>query len=122
MTLAVTAIGAMFCGFLSNHIDIAPNFAGTLVALTNTVATIPGITVPFAVSALTEKDVSIYHSYKTRSVQPDVIFYRILLALGGLFSGSQWHCMQSNLPYLQYLDLVKSKNGINLIKMGKINR
>ncbi|KAL1494067.1 hypothetical protein ABEB36_009724 [Hypothenemus hampei] len=59
MTLAVTAIGGMFCGFLSNHIDIAPNFAGTLVAITNTVATIPGITVPFVVSLLTEKDPSI---------------------------------------------------------------
>ncbi|XP_019762059.1 sialin isoform X2 [Dendroctonus ponderosae] len=59
MTLAVTAIGGMFCGFLSNHIDIAPNFAGTLVAVTNTVATIPGIAVPFVVSALTKKDDSI---------------------------------------------------------------
>lgn len=26
--LGVTCIGGMFCGFLSNHIDIAPNFAG----------------------------------------------------------------------------------------------
>ncbi|CAG9774092.1 unnamed protein product [Ceutorhynchus assimilis] len=59
MTCAVTAIGAMFCGFLANHIDIAPNFAGTLVAVTNCIATIPGIAVPFAVSALTEKDPSI---------------------------------------------------------------
>ncbi|KAF5270712.1 hypothetical protein FQA39_LY01450 [Lamprigera yunnana] len=42
MTLAITAIGGMFSGYLSNHIDIAPNFAGTLVALTNTAATIPG--------------------------------------------------------------------------------
>ncbi|XP_050311357.1 sialin [Anthonomus grandis grandis] len=59
MTLAVTFIGAMFCGFLSNHIDISPNFAGTLVAVTNTVATIPGIAVPFVVSALTEHDESL---------------------------------------------------------------
>ncbi|XP_045451418.1 sialin [Melitaea cinxia] len=51
--LAVTAIGGMFCGFLSNHIDIAPNFAGTLMALTNTVATIPGIVVPIFVGVLT---------------------------------------------------------------------
>ncbi|XP_066253902.1 sialin [Euwallacea similis] len=59
MTLAVTAIGGMFSGFLSNHIDISPNFAGTLVAITNTVATIPGIAVPFVVNTLTAKDPSI---------------------------------------------------------------
>ncbi|CAH2233463.1 jg7902 [Pararge aegeria aegeria] len=51
--LGVTAIGGMFCGFLSNHIDIAPNFAGTLMAMTNTVATIPGIVVPIFVGVLT---------------------------------------------------------------------
>lgn len=28
--IAVTSIGAMFSGFLSNHIDLAPNFAGRL--------------------------------------------------------------------------------------------
>lgn len=59
MTIAVTAIGGMFTGFLSNHIDIAPNYAGTLVAVTNTAATIPGIVVPFFVGWLTEADVSI---------------------------------------------------------------
>ncbi|XP_028161269.1 sialin [Ostrinia nubilalis] len=51
--IGVTSIGGMFCGFLSNHIDIAPNFAGTLMALTNTVATIPGIVVPLFVGVLT---------------------------------------------------------------------
>nr|CAH7740045.1 unnamed protein product [Callosobruchus chinensis] len=59
MTVAVMSIGGMFCGFLSNHIDIAPNFAGTLMALTNTVATIPGIIVPVFVGKLTESDHSI---------------------------------------------------------------
>lgn len=59
MTIAVMCIGGMFCGFLSNHIDIAPNFAGTLMAITNTVATIPGILVPMFVGKLTESDVSI---------------------------------------------------------------
>ncbi|CAH2043320.1 unnamed protein product, partial [Iphiclides podalirius] len=53
MAVGVTSIGGMFCGFLSNHIDIAPNFAGTLMALTNTVATIPGMVVPIFVGVLT---------------------------------------------------------------------
>ncbi|XP_004926297.1 ec74 protein isoform X1 [Bombyx mori] len=53
MAVGITSIGGMFCGFLSNHIDIAPNFAGTLMAMTNTVATIPGIVVPIFVGILT---------------------------------------------------------------------
>ncbi|XP_017886979.1 putative inorganic phosphate cotransporter [Ceratina calcarata] len=53
MTIGVTCIGGMYCGFLANHIDIAPNFAGTLVAITNCVATIPGFVVPIFVGKLT---------------------------------------------------------------------
>ncbi|XP_015126787.1 sialin [Diachasma alloeum] len=56
MTIGVTCIGGMYCGFLANHIDIAPNFAGTLVAITNAVATIPGIVVPIAVGHLTSSN------------------------------------------------------------------
>ncbi|XP_063386948.1 sialin [Cydia fagiglandana] len=54
MAIGVTCVGGMFCGFLSNHIDIAPNFAGTLMAITNTVATIPGIVVPIFVGEITK--------------------------------------------------------------------
>jgi ACS family sodium-dependent inorganic phosphate cotransporter len=59
MTVAITSIGGMFCGFLSNHIDIAPKYAGTLMAVTNTVATIPGIVVPIIVGKLTHVDPTI---------------------------------------------------------------
>lgn len=58
MTIGVTCIGGMYCGFLSNHIDIAPNFAGTLVAITNCIATIPGFIVPIFVGKLTHGNVS----------------------------------------------------------------
>ncbi|XP_053973798.1 putative inorganic phosphate cotransporter isoform X2 [Hylaeus volcanicus] len=58
MTIGVTCIGGMYSGFLSNHIDIAPNFAGTLVAITNCVATIPGFVVPIFVGKLTHGNVS----------------------------------------------------------------
>lgn len=56
MTVAITAIGGMFSGYLSNHIDIAPNFAGTLIAITNTFATVPGIVVPVIVGELTQRN------------------------------------------------------------------
>lgn len=58
MAIGITTIGGMFCGFLSNHIDIAPNYAGTLMAITNTSATLPGIIVPVFVGVMTHGNVS----------------------------------------------------------------
>ncbi|XP_026321609.1 sialin [Hyposmocoma kahamanoa] len=57
MAIAVTSYGGMFCGFLSNHIDIAPNYAGSLMAITNTVATIPGIVVPVFVGSFIDNKI-----------------------------------------------------------------
>ena len=58
MIVAVTAFGSMFSGVFSNHTDIASNFAGTLMAVTNMVATIPGFLVPALVGTMTHGTVS----------------------------------------------------------------
>lgn len=58
LTLGTMFIGGMYPGFLSNHIDIAPNFAGILMGITNTFATIPGIVVPSFVGYMTHGNVS----------------------------------------------------------------
>lgn len=52
--LAVMFYGSMFSGVFSNHSDLAPNFAGTLMALTNMLATVPGFVVPMLVGVLTD--------------------------------------------------------------------
>lgn len=52
-TLAVMFYASMFSGVFSNQADLAPNFAGTLMAVTNMVATIPGFLVPVVVGYLT---------------------------------------------------------------------
>lgn len=59
MTLGTMFIAGMYCGFLSNHIDIASNYAGTLMALTNTAATIPGFIVPVFVGEMTHGNQSL---------------------------------------------------------------
>ncbi|KAK3872158.1 hypothetical protein Pcinc_022759 [Petrolisthes cinctipes] len=53
LTLGTMFVGGMYSGFLSNHIDIAPPFAGTLMGISNTFATIPGIIVPSVVGYVT---------------------------------------------------------------------
>nr|CAG4648619.1 EOG090X04X8 [Polyphemus pediculus] len=59
MTLGTMFMAGMYCGFLSNHIDIASNYAGTLMAITNTFATIPGFIVPVFVGELTHGNQSL---------------------------------------------------------------
>ena len=41
-SLALACYGSMFCGVFSNHADLSPSLAGTLMAVTNTAATLPG--------------------------------------------------------------------------------
>ena len=45
--------GVAFSGYMINHGDIAPLFAGTLFGLTNVAATVPGIVAPYVVGAIT---------------------------------------------------------------------
>jgi len=40
-------------GFLTNHIDIAPNFAGTLYGVTNCIASIPSFVAPQTAGLMT---------------------------------------------------------------------
>ncbi|CAF0779789.1 unnamed protein product [Didymodactylos carnosus] len=56
ITCAVACIGFHSCGSLISHLDIASNYAGTLVGLTNTLATIPGFVGPYFVGAVTNNN------------------------------------------------------------------
>ncbi|XP_068248075.1 putative inorganic phosphate cotransporter [Palaemon carinicauda] len=49
---AVGLNGAVYSGYMNSHLDIAPNFAGTLMGITNTAATVPGFLAPQIVGML----------------------------------------------------------------------
>ena len=53
VVIAVGSSGLAMSGFGVNHLDLAPEHAGTLMGLTNTLATIPGFLGPQVVGALT---------------------------------------------------------------------
>uniref|UniRef100_A0AAX7SZG8 Sialin n=1 Tax=Astatotilapia calliptera TaxID=8154 RepID=A0AAX7SZG8_ASTCA len=62
-TLAVTFLtissslgGVSASGFNINHLDIAPSYAGILLGITNTFATIPGMVGPVIARALTQQN------------------------------------------------------------------
>uniref|UniRef100_L7MUI5 Sialin n=1 Tax=Xenopus tropicalis TaxID=8364 RepID=L7MUI5_XENTR len=53
LTLSTTLGGFSVAGYGINHLDIAPSFAGLLLGITNTFATIPGMVGPVIAKALT---------------------------------------------------------------------
>uniref|UniRef100_A0A914WUR0 Major facilitator superfamily (MFS) profile domain-containing protein n=1 Tax=Plectus sambesii TaxID=2011161 RepID=A0A914WUR0_9BILA len=53
LTLSQGLNGLQYGGYIVNHVDIAPRFAGTLFGISNTVATISGIVAPFIAASLT---------------------------------------------------------------------
>ena len=55
LALGISALNMASC--FINHLDIAPRYAGVLMGITNTSATIPGIVGPYVVGSLTDNEV-----------------------------------------------------------------
>jgi ACS family sodium-dependent inorganic phosphate cotransporter-like MFS transporter 5 len=53
---AVGTAGISFAGWSVNHLDLAPPYAGTLMGITNTLATMPGFIGPSVVGAITYRN------------------------------------------------------------------
>ncbi|XP_069945366.1 putative inorganic phosphate cotransporter [Cherax quadricarinatus] len=54
LCVAVGLNGAVYSGYMSSHQDLSPNLAGSLLGLTNTVATIPGFVSPVVTGSITD--------------------------------------------------------------------
>ena len=57
MILSMMFTGTSFVGFLCNHNDLAPNYAGILMGITNTPGTLPAFIFPAVVSLFTHDGV-----------------------------------------------------------------
>jgi ACS family sodium-dependent inorganic phosphate cotransporter-like MFS transporter 5 len=57
--LAMGFNGFVYSGYNVTHVDMAPDFAGTLMGITNCVATIPGILAPYVVGLQLKNEVSL---------------------------------------------------------------
>ena len=55
LTISVGFSGMVMAGFNINHIDIAPQYAGVLMGITNLAATIPGIVGPLVAKTIAHK-------------------------------------------------------------------
>lgn len=60
-TIALTCNGGVTAGYLSNGLDIAPNFAGTIMGLANTLSSAGGFISSWIIGMLTYHNVSIQY-------------------------------------------------------------
>lgn len=58
LTLCITCGAFIFSGFIMNHLDLAPNFAGVLVGIANGLENITMILAPLSVGFIVEDSVS----------------------------------------------------------------
>ncbi|CAC5356926.1 SLC17A5 [Mytilus coruscus] len=56
LSLAVMFTGFNRAGYVVNHVDFGPKYAGVLFGITNTFATVPGMVAPIVAGALTPND------------------------------------------------------------------
>ncbi|KFM63424.1 Sialin, partial [Stegodyphus mimosarum] len=56
LTLAMAFNGCTYSGYMVTHVDMSPEFAGTLMGMTNAFATTAGFLAPKAVGALTQNN------------------------------------------------------------------
>lgn len=57
LTLSVAMNGAASVGYLINHMDLSPNFAGTLMGITNAISNVMSIVGPLFVGFIVTDDV-----------------------------------------------------------------
>ncbi|KAK3733919.1 hypothetical protein QZH41_000980 [Actinostola sp. cb2023] len=78
LTVSVGLNGFVYSGFFVNHLDIAPQYAGVLIGISNTIATLPGIFSPLLTGIIVQ-----HHT----AGEWRVVFYigAVVYALGAIF-------------------------------------
>jgi len=61
LVLAVSMSGFVYSGYFVNHMDIAPQYAGTLMGIGNGIAAISGFVAPYIASRVTESVSELHH-------------------------------------------------------------
>ncbi|XP_065368594.1 putative inorganic phosphate cotransporter [Calliphora vicina] len=99
LTIAVGANAATYLGFQVNHIDLSPNFAGTLMGITNCAANIMSIIAPLTVGLIVTDE--------TNPLQWRIVFYitagfyffgNLLFLIFGRTSPREWNMPTSRNP------------------------
>jgi len=101
IVIAVGLSGLSMAGWGVNHLDLAPAYAGTLMGITNMIATIPGFVGPSVVGALTYKN-------QTRKAWRNVFF----VSAGVYVFGTIFYCIFGSgkkQPWATEVEIIKDK-------------
>lgn len=80
LTLSSSLNAAIYVGFLSNHLDLSPNFAGLLMGITNGLANITSVLGPMVTGFIVKDEVirghkSILFSFPNELLKDSVSFH-----------------------------------------------
>ncbi|KAF4521620.1 hypothetical protein B566_EDAN006662, partial [Ephemera danica] len=78
--IAVACNGTLTSGHLQGFMDIAPNFAGTMMGLSNGLGSITGIISPLLIGAVLERDPSVAGGVPARTVLGIMLFWSVISA------------------------------------------
>ena len=79
-SLALGLLALNTSSYNVNHLDIAPRYAGVLMGITNSAATIPGMVGPYVVGYLTNNEVSYFDlNFLIHFSQMNAYFYSLTL-------------------------------------------
>lgn len=69
LTIAIGMNGCTYCGYMVNHMDLSPNFAGSLMGLTNSLANTMSILGPITVGLILtdESDIEVSQKFGFKS-------------------------------------------------------
>ncbi|ROT71001.1 putative sialin [Penaeus vannamei] len=119
LCLSVGLGGSANCGFLCSHQDIAPNFAGTLLGITNAVGAFAGVFAPMITGAITEGNHTI--SVRCLSSKPLSAWRYVFLITVGIYlvTGSLYVFLISEKPqYWNEPKLCRGKECDNEVKVS----
>lgn len=85
LTAALAMNSGTITGFFTNHLDLAPNFAGTLLGITNSVGSLTSILGPLLVGFVVKDSVSDKWIFDIIWIERRVIFLTYFAYLSRLF-------------------------------------
>lgn len=81
LTVSIGLLGFAASGYSANTVDLAPKFAGNIISVTNTVATLPGIFGPMLVGYMTKDSSSVQNWLIVFGVSTGISWFGALINL-----------------------------------------
>lgn len=96
LTIGVGFNAASFCGYLVNHMDLSPNFAGPMMGITNGFSNLLSIFAPLVVGAIVTNEVNKHHIVTPKLDKTFADCFRIYMSVS-IFVSDMFESFESQL-------------------------